>query len=160
MPITFWTFSILRVMWHSRPIMKPAPKICMQPISGGVRTTPKTHCHQRASQTSSARMLNATIWSRSTIYTSAVENGAGDIWAFMSCSRLRSCNETSKPSVRAFMRSRSGAACGTKERTNEKNRSSFLYLMVWLGIKIGYTQSTVVQTVKNTTISRTQIIIP
>lgn len=60
-------------------LMKPAPKICMQPISGGVRTTPKTHCHQRASQTSSARMLNATIWSRSTIYTSAVENGAGDI---------------------------------------------------------------------------------
>lgn len=42
----------------------------------------------------------------------------------------------------------------------EKNRSSFLYLMVWLGIKIGYTQSTVVQTVKNTTINRTQIIIP
>lgn len=40
-PTTFWTFSILRVMWHSRPIMKPAPKICMQPISGGVRTTPK-----------------------------------------------------------------------------------------------------------------------
>ena len=32
--------------------------------------------------------------------------------------------------------------------------------MVWLGIKIGYTQSTVVQTVKNTTINRTQIIIP
>lgn len=78
-------------------------KICMQPISGGVRTTPKTHCHQRASQTSSARMLNATIWSRSTIYTSAVENGAGDIWAFMFCSRLWSCNGTSKLSVRAFM---------------------------------------------------------
>ena len=36
-------------------------KICMRPISGGVGTTPKTHCHQRASQTSSARMLNATI---------------------------------------------------------------------------------------------------
>lgn len=63
----------------------------------------ETHCHQRASQTSSARMLNATIWSRSTIYTSAVENGAGDIWAFMFCSRLWSCNGTSKLSVRAFM---------------------------------------------------------
>ena len=84
---------------------------------------------------------------------------AEDIWVFIFCSRLWSCNETSKPSVRAFMRSWSGAACGTKERTNAKNRSSFLYLMVWLGIKIGYTQSTVVQTVKNTTISRTQIII-
>jgi hypothetical protein len=59
--ITFWTFSILRVMCHSRPIMKPAPKICMQPISGGVRTTQKTHCPQRASQISSAKMQNATI---------------------------------------------------------------------------------------------------
>ena len=160
MPTTFWTFSILRVMWHSRPIMKPAPKICMQPISGGVRTTQKTHCPQRVSQTSSARMQNATIWSRSAICTSAAENGAGDIWAFMFCSRLWSCNETSKPSVRAFMRSGSGAAVGTKERTNAKNRSSFLYLIARLGIKIGYAQSMVVQTVKNTTISRTQIIIP
>lgn len=80
-------------------------KICMQPISGGVRTTQKTHYPQRASQTSLARMLNATIWSRSAIYTSAAENGAGDIWVFIFCSRLWSCNETSKPSVRAFMRS-------------------------------------------------------
>ena len=85
--------------------MKPAPKICMQRISGGVRTTQKTHYPQRASQTSLAKMLNATIWSRSITCTSAVENGVGDTWAFMSCSRLWSCNETSKPSVRAFMRS-------------------------------------------------------
>ena len=105
MPITFWTFSILRVMWHSRPIMNPAPKICTQPISGGVRTTQKTHCPQRALQTSLARTQNATIWNRSAICTSAAENGAGGIWAFMFCSRLWSCNETSKPSVRAFMRS-------------------------------------------------------
>lgn len=42
-------------------------------------------------------------WSRSTIYTSAVENGAGDIWAFMFCSHLWSCNGTSKLSVRAFI---------------------------------------------------------
>lgn len=105
MPITFWTFSILRVMWHSRPIMNPAPKICTQPISGGVRTTQKTHCPQRALQTSLARTQNATIWNRSAICTSAAENGAGGIWAFMFCSRLWNCNETSKPSVRAFMRS-------------------------------------------------------
>ena len=105
MLITFWTFSILRVMWHSRPIMKPAPKICMQPISGGVRTTQKTHCPQRASQISSAKTQNAIIWSRLAICTSAVENGAGDIWAFMFYSHLWSCNETSKTSVRAFMRS-------------------------------------------------------
>ncbi len=45
------------------------------------------------------------------------------------------------------------------ERTNAKNRSSFLHLIARLGIKIGYAQSMVVQTVKNTTISRTQIII-
>ena len=51
-------------------------------------------------------------------------------------------------------------AVGTKERTNAKNRSSFLYLIARLGIKIGYAQSMVVQTVKNTTISRTQIFIP
>ena len=119
----------------------------------------KTRCPQRALQTSSARMQNATIWSRSAICTSAAENGAGDIWAFMFCSHLWSCNETSKPSVRAFMRSGSGAAVGTKERTNAKNRSSFLYLIARLGVKIGYAQSMVVQTVKNTTISRTQIII-
>ena len=31
--------------------------------------------------------------------------------------------------------------------------------MVWLGIKIGYAQSMAVQTVKNTTIGRTKIII-
>lgn len=103
------------------------PKGCMQPISGGVRTTQKTHCPQRVSQTSSARTQNATIWSRSAIFTSAAESGAGGIWAFMSCSRLWSCNETSKPSVRAFMRSGSGTACGTKERTNAKNQSLFLY---------------------------------
>ncbi len=48
-------------MWHSRPTMKTAPKICIQTISGGVRTTHKTHCTQRASQISSAKMQNATI---------------------------------------------------------------------------------------------------
>ena len=49
------------------------------------------------------------------------------------------------------------------ERRNartQKKRSSFLYLIARLGVKIGYSQSIVVQTVKNTTISRTQIIIP
>ena len=50
------------------------------------------------------------------------------------------------------MRSESGTACGTKERMNAKNRSSFLYLIARLSIKIGYAQSMVVQTVKNTTI--------
>src|SRR5699024_6172776 len=94
MPITFWTFSIMRVMWHSRQIMNPAPKICTQPISGGVRTTQKTHCPQRALQTSLARTQNATIWNRSITCTSVVENGAGDIWAFMFCSRQWSCKET------------------------------------------------------------------
>ena len=88
-----------------------------------------------------------------------MESGAGGIWAFMFCSHLWSCNETSKPSVRAFMRSESGTACGTKERMNAKNRSSFLYLIARLSIKIGYAQSMVVQTVKNTTIGRTKIII-
>ena len=77
----------------------------MQPINDGAKTTQKTHCPQRASQTSSARTQNATIWSQSITCTSAAENGAGDIWAFMSCFHLWSCNETSKPSVRAFMRS-------------------------------------------------------
>lgn len=86
-------------------IIEPAPKICMQPINDGAKTTQKTHCPQRASQTSSARTQNATIWSQSITCTSAAENGAGDIWAFMSCFHLWSCNETSKPSVRAFMRS-------------------------------------------------------
>ena len=93
-PITFWTFSILRDMWHLRPIMKPAPKIYTQPIGGGVRTTQKTHCPQRASQISSAKMQDAIIWSRSAICTSAAENGAGDIWAFMFCSRLWNCKRT------------------------------------------------------------------
>ena len=146
-------------MCHSRPIMKPAPKICMQPISGGVRTTQKTHCPQRASQISSAKTQNATIWSRLIICTSAAENGAGDIWAFMFCSHLWNCNETSKPSVRAFMRSWSGVACGTKEHTNAKNRSSFFIVRLKGRSKIRTSQSMVVQTVKNTTISRTQIII-
>ncbi len=71
----------------------------------GVRIMQKIPCPQRALQTSLAKMLNATIWSRSITYTSAVENGAGDTWAFMSCSRLWNCNKISKPSVRAFMRS-------------------------------------------------------
>ena len=57
------------------------------------------------------------------------------------------------------MRSGSGAACGTKERTNAKIQSSLLYLIARLGIKIGYAQSMVVQTVKNITVNRTQIII-
>ena len=159
MPTTFWNFSILRVMWHSKPIMNPAQKIYTQPISGGVRTTQKTRCPQRASQTSLAKMLNATIWSRSITCTSAVENGVGDTWAFMSCSRLWSCNETSKPSVRAFMRSGSGAACGTKERTNAKNRSSFFIVRLRGRSKIRTSRSMVVQTVKNTTVNRMQIII-
>ena len=101
------------------------PKICMQPISGGVRTTQKTHCPQRASPTSSAKTQSAIIWSRSAICTSAAESDAEDIWAFMFCSHLWNCNETSKPSVRAFMRSGSGAAVGTKERTNAKNPVHF-----------------------------------
>ena len=83
----------------------------------------------------------------------------GYMGAFMFCSHLWNCNETSKPSVRAFMRSGSGAACGTKERTNAKIQSSLLYLIARLGIKIGYAQSMVVQTVKNITVNRTQIII-
>ena len=155
MPITFWTFSILRAMWHSRRIMKPVPKICMQPINDGAKTTQKTHCPKRASQTSSARTQNATIWSRSITCTSAVGSDAEDIWAFMFCSHLWNCNETSKPSVRAFMRSGSGAAVGTKERTNAKNPSSFFIVRLRGRSKIRTSQSMVVQTVKNTTISRT-----
>ncbi len=42
---------------------------------------------------------------------------------------------------------------------NAKNQSLFLYLIARLGIKIRNAQSMVVQMVKNTTISRTQIII-
>ena len=72
---------------------------------------------------------------------------------------LWNCNETSKPSVRAFMRSGSGAAVGTKERTNAKNPSSFFIVRLRGRSKIRTSQSMVVQTVKNTTISRTQIII-
>ena len=88
-----------------------------------------------------------------------MENGVGDTWAFMSCSRLRSCNETSKPSVRAFMRSRPGTACGMKERTNAKNRSSFFIVRLRGRSKIRTSRSMVVQTVKNTTVNRMQIII-
>ena len=85
----------------------------------------------------------------------AVGSDAEDIWAFMFCSHLWNCNETSKPSVRAFMRSGSGAAVGTKERTNAKNPSSFFIVRLRGRSKIRTSQSMVVQTVKNTTISRT-----
>ena len=84
---------------------------------------------------------------------------AEDIWAFMFCSHLWNCNETSKSSVRAFIRSWPGTACGTKEHTNAKNRSSFFIVRLRGRSKIRTSQSMVVQTVKNTTISRTQIII-
>ena len=61
----------------------------------------------------------------------------------------------SKLSVRAFMRSGLGAVFGTEERTNAKIQSSFFIVRLRGRSKIRTSQSMVVQTVKNTTISRT-----
>ena len=157
MPTTFRTSLLPRAMWHSRQITKPAPKICMPPTSSGVRTMQKIPCPQGASPTISARTQSATIWSRSTICTSVVGSGAGAIWASMFCSRLWSCNEvkTICSCVHAF-----NGGCFMERRNARTQKSKFLFiLLAQTVLKIGAPQSRVVQTVKNTTAGRTQIII-